>query len=80
MDSEPYRYRFNPDVDIDEVGATLTLSILAVEGLHGQSQVQLEAHHSFDAVNRTCLIDASGEVGRDLNRLFLGFLNREFGR
>jgi hypothetical protein len=26
------------------------------------------------------VIDASGEVGRDFNQLFLGFMTREFGR
>ena len=60
--------------------ATITLAVLAVESLHGESRVQLESRHAFDVDTRTCVIDASGEVGRDVNRLFLGFINREFDR
>ena len=32
-----------------------------------------------DVLADTSVIDASSEVGRDLNRLFAGFLRREFG-
>jgi hypothetical protein len=74
-----YQYTFSPTVDIADVEATVTLAILATESLHGESRVQLETQHSFDAGSRTCVIDASTEVGRDLNQLFLGFMNREFG-
>jgi hypothetical protein len=28
---------------------------------------------------RTCVVDTGTEVGRDINRLFCGFLRREFG-
>lgn len=80
MDGHIYRYRFVESVDIIEVRATVTLAILATESLHGESRVRLEARHEFNAQNRSCAIDASGEVGRDLNRLLLGFISREFGR
>ena len=30
-------------------------------------------------VMRKCVIDSSTAVGRDLNKLFVGFLQREFG-
>ena len=44
-----------------------------------ESRVRLEASHVMDADGRTCVIDASGNVGRDLNRLFVGFVRHEFG-
>jgi hypothetical protein len=74
-----YRYEFSDEVDINEVAATVTLALLATESLHGESRVRLEAEHNFDAEHRCCTINASEEVGRDLNRLFLGFITREFG-
>src|SRR4051794_800828 len=80
MDGHVYRYRFIDSLDIAEVRATVTLAILATESLHGESRVRLEAQHEFDTCSKTCVIDATGEVGRDLNRLLLGFVSREFGR
>jgi hypothetical protein len=74
-----YKYEFPHSVNITEVQATVTLAVLATESLHGESRVRLEARHTFDAKQRSCLIDANGEVGRDLNRLLLGFISREFG-
>jgi hypothetical protein len=79
MSREIYRYSFEPSVDIAEVEASLLLALLAAESLHGESQVRLEASHALDAEGRTCVIDATGSVGRDLNRLFVGFVRREFG-
>jgi hypothetical protein len=75
-----YQYDFSPSIDITDVEATVTLAALATESLHGEARVQLETSHTFDADKRTCVIDASGEVGRDFNQLFLGFMRREFAR
>jgi hypothetical protein len=80
MEGHIYRYQFIESIDIVEVRATVTLAILATESLHGESRVRLEARHEFDADRRLCVVDATGEVGRDLNRLLLGFISREFGR
>lgn len=79
MAKEIYRYAFVPDIDIDEVEASLVLAIFATESLHGESQTRLDAAHYFDNVMRKCVIDSSTAVGRDLNKLFVGFLQREFG-
>ncbi len=80
MQEQCYQYTFSTAIDITDVEATVTLAALATESLHGEARMQLESSHSFDAVKRTCVIDASGEVGRDFNQLFLGFMRREFGR
>jgi hypothetical protein len=53
--------------------------LFAIESLHGESQVRLDASHVFDATRRLCVIDSRTQVGRDLNRIFIGFLRREFG-
>jgi hypothetical protein len=80
MESHIYRYRFIDSLDLTEVRTTLTLALLATESLHGESRVRLESRYEFDNDDRICRIDASNEVGRDLNRLLLGFISREFGR
>lgn len=79
MNSEIYRYSFAPDVPIEEVEASLVLAIMAAESLHGQTDVRLDAGHALDAEKRFLVVDAATQVGRDLNRLFLGFISREFG-
>ncbi len=79
MSREIYKYVFNSSIDMTDVETSLLLALLAMESLHGESQVRLEAAHMLDAKSRTCVIDAAGDVGRDFNRLFVGFARREFG-
>lgn len=76
---ELYRYEFPPGVPLEEVEASLLLAVLATESLHGEAQVRLDASHYLDPERRACVIDATTPVGRDVNRLFVGFLRREFG-
>jgi hypothetical protein len=79
MPNTIYRYVFEPHIPIEEVETSLLLAVLGAESLHGEAQMQLDAGHFFDADTRTLVIDANTYVGRDLNRLFVGFLRREFG-
>ncbi len=80
MTREIYRYQFKLAVPLEEIEASLLLAVLATESLHGESQVRLEASHFLDTDKRACVIDAGTPVGRDFNRLFVGFVCREFGR
>jgi hypothetical protein len=79
MTPDLYRYVFKAEVRLEEVEASLVLALLSTESLHGEAQVRLDAAHFFDLDHRTCVIEAGTQVGKDLNRLFVGFLNREFG-
>ena len=79
MSREIYRYEFSNDACIEDVESSLLLAILATENIHGESQTRLDVSHFLDAEKRTCVIDAATLVGQDLNRLFVGFINREFG-
>jgi hypothetical protein len=79
MTKELYRYSFAAGVALEEVEASLLLALLSAESLHGEAQVRLDAAHYLDPERRACVIDAGTAVGRDLNRLFVGFLRREFG-
>jgi hypothetical protein len=79
MGKRIYRYTFNAEVPMADLEASLLLAIMSAESLHGESQVRLEASHYLDPDARVCIIDASTPVGHDVNRLFVGFLQREFG-
>jgi hypothetical protein len=79
MPTDVYRYQFESAIPAAEVETTLVLSLFAVEALHGESQTRLDAGHALDAKKRAVVIDASTDVGRDLNRVFIGFVTREFG-
>ncbi len=74
MIDQRYRYTFEEHVPSEEIEASLLLAILATESLHGESQTRLDAAHYFDPDKRACVIDAGTPVGRDLNRLFTGFI------
>jgi hypothetical protein len=74
-----YRYQFTADAPLAEIEATVLLALFAAESLHGESKVRLDAAHHLDQQQRTCIIDATALVGQDFNRLFTGFLSREFG-
>jgi hypothetical protein len=79
MSKEIYKYVFQPTVDIEEVENSLLLALISTESIHGKSQVRLDVAHYLNQDNRACVIDAGTPVGRDLNRLFTGFVGREFG-
>jgi hypothetical protein len=74
-----YRYCFNPDVPSEDVEGSLLLAKIAAENLHGESQAQLDIEYAYDPEKATCVIDSATPAGQDLNRLFAGFLRREFG-
>jgi hypothetical protein len=79
MATEVYRYTFMPNVLVEDIEATLLLALWGAESLFGQSQIRLDAAHFLDANRRACVIDAGTPVGRDVNRLFVGFVRREYG-
>ena len=79
MNKEIYRYQFDRDCPAREVEETLQLAVIAVESLHGQSRVRLDASYCMDDEQCGCVIDASTVVGRDIVRIFTGFAIREFG-
>src|ERR1700694_831522 len=79
MSKAHYRYVFAPPTAMEEVEASLVLALFAVESLHGEDQVRLDAGHYLHREGRVCVIDAGTEVDRALNRVFSAFLRREFG-
>ncbi len=80
MNSQIYRYQFSDSIPMDDVESSLLLAIMATESLHGESQVRLDAGHYLDKEIRGLVIDARTAVGQDLNRLFVGYVSREFGQ
>jgi hypothetical protein len=74
-----YRYLFTHNVPLEEVEASLLLALLAAESLHGETRVRRDGAHHLDPDAHACVFDAGTAVGRDLSRLFTGFLRREFG-
>ncbi len=79
MNKDIYRYTFDATVPAEDIEASLLLAVVAAESLHGESQVRLDTSHFFDEERLACVIDANTAVGRDVNRLFVGFVRREFG-
>lgn len=74
-----FKYGFAETVPMPDVEAAFVLAVIATEALYGESETRLLVEHAMDVSAHTCVIDASTDLGRDLNRLFVGFLRREFG-
>lgn len=79
MSEAIYRYSFRQGVPPEEVRYSLLLAALAAEGVHGQSEVRLDAGYHMDEEQRACVVDATTPVGRTISRIFTGLLTREFG-
>ena len=79
MANYAYRYYFDESVPAQEIVDTLLLSILAVESLYGPDRAREESKFTMDEERRTCVIEASTEVGRALDRIFAGFAVTEYG-
>ena len=79
MSKEVYRYLFGKNVPLDDVEESLLLAVLAVECLHGESRVRMDAGYYLDRKQRACVVDASTPVGQDVSKIFTGFCIREFG-
>lgn len=71
-----YRYNFDATISTDEIETALLLAVWGCEALYGEPQTRLDAAHCFAPERRFCVIDANTPVGRDFNRLFVGFLTR----
>ncbi|MCC7424470.1 MAG: hypothetical protein IT428_29740 [Planctomycetaceae bacterium] len=72
-----YRYQFEPEVPLDDVEAALVLALFAVESLRGPAEARLDVRHLLDVEKRVLVIDAETPAGRDLAKVFIGFLRRE---
>jgi len=79
MPRELYRYVFSRQVPLTEAIATLELTLIAVESLHGEARTRMDAHCTVRPFERTLDVDASTHLGQALNQIFVGFLTREFG-
>lgn len=79
MSDHVYRFDFRPRADLREARRLLELAALAGEILHGPEAVRLDGAHRLDTRAGRCIIDGRGAAGRDLARLFAGFMTRSFG-
>lgn len=79
MARDVYGYVFSRESDPREVREALALAIAAVESLHGEARIRLDARYVCSGDVRTVVVDASTPVGQVLNQLFVGYARRELG-
>lgn len=79
MPETSLRFVIDQAIPMDEVEGTLHLARLAVESLHGEERVRLDAKFVVDHPAHACIIDTACEVGRALALIFAGYVRREFG-
>ena len=74
-----FKYTFSELVLMLDIEATFMLAIVSTQSIYGESETRLMAEHMMDITKGTCVVDGNTPVGWTLNRLFVGFLTREFG-
>ncbi len=79
MQSSTYRFRFKPDVDLEEIDSILLFASMLTESIHGEAHVRLDTSWSLDVSDRVCELNATTRVGRDLARMFTELVALEFG-
>jgi hypothetical protein len=79
MGTEVYRYSFIEGVSMTDVRESVLLAAFAAEGVHGRTQVLLDAGYHVDEKNRACVVDATAPVGKTICQIFTSLLAREFG-
>jgi len=79
MTNAVYLYRFSEAANMPDVTSMLLLAVTAAEALHGRAKVNLEADFELNEGCRTCRIDATRGVGRDIARIFVEYLSLEVG-
>ena len=74
-----YQYLFSQALPVGEIEAALLRSLITAEYLHGSARVRLDACHYLDPEPPRCVLDATTPVGEDVNKIFVGSLQAEFG-
>ncbi len=79
MNPQTYSYRFNREIPWHDIEDTFLLALLAVEGLHGRTLVQMEARFKLDKEKRSLAVDINTQAGSDLAKIFTCYITREYG-
>ena len=53
--------------------------MMPVARMSAASEIRLDAKFRLDLKKRSCVIDAGTEVGRNIAKIFTGFITRQFG-
>lgn len=80
MIAQGYRYKFLSRAALEEAEKTLLLSMLAAEGLHGESRVRMDADYAVDQALLTITVDTSTAIGQDIAAIFTAFVSKELGQ
>lgn len=80
MRQTEHRFQFNPDVDLSEAEATLRLSLLAAEGLHGEARVRTEVSYTLEPLRSEIRVVGGEPVGDAVVQIYTSLLSHEFGR
>ena len=79
MNTNVYRFVFEPQIVLEEAEMTLQLAIFAAEGLFGAARVRLDFGYYVDEHSRTIIVAGTTEVGETIVKIFTGLALREFG-
>lgn len=73
-----YRFEFSNKIEPSDIDDLLHLAIFSASSIHGESATLLDVRYRFESGGRTCIIDASTAIGREVARIFTGYIAEEF--
>jgi site-specific DNA-adenine methylase len=79
MTEDHYEFEFNKSADMAKVENSLLMAVIAAEGIHGRSKVNLDARFNTSLDDRRSQVNADNSVGEDIAKVFTEFLNLEIG-
>ena len=77
--TKKYRFRFAGGITNQQIEERLFLAATNTENVFGEAAMRLDASFRFDRAQRICLIDRGTAVGRQLAKLFISYISKDFG-
>jgi len=79
MAQATYTFVIGVGVDLNEVNATMRLSLIAAEGVHGEARIRTEVAYTIEPLQSALRLSGDVPAVETVAQIFTSFLTREFG-
>lgn len=79
MNTQTYRFEFEPDVAMTDAANALQMALVAIEGVVGRARLLLSVNYDIDDAGHCIEIETDGTIGAVLAQAFTNLLITQFG-
>jgi len=79
MTRTSYRFTFDRQVSLADVDATMKLSLIAAEGIHGEARLRVAIGYAIEPIHRALRLEGEAPAIDTVVQIFTAFATREFG-